>query len=169
MDEVERLIRAFRTQATAAVVWKLDVLMDLEHLHDPRVVPFLVELLQDRREPTAVLMRVVRLLRTCSCPVGTRASVARALTEALSRAGSPELRVDAALALAEYTDVSGVPTALGVLAMDAGEPLDLRYSAFTSLQRTGPTLESAGLLRGLVADEALGPSARSLLASWQLQ
>src|SRR5258708_7154301 len=45
--------------------------------------------------------------------------------------------------------------------------LDLRYSAFTSLQRAGPTSESVSLLRQLTEDETLGRSARSLLSTWQ--
>ena len=169
MDEVERLIEVFRTHPTAPVFWKLDVLMDLEHVHDARVVRFLLRVLEERREPAAVLMRVVRLARTCNCPPETRASVARALMDVLTSAEGAELRVDAALALAEYTDVHTVPAALGALASNAAESLDLRYSAFTSLQRTGPTAECADLLRRLLTDEALGLSARSVLASWQLQ
>jgi hypothetical protein len=43
-------------------------------------------------------------------------------------------------------------------------PLDLRYCAFTSLERAGETPQVANLLRRIALDDALGPSARNLLA-----
>jgi hypothetical protein len=52
------------------------------------------------------------------------------------------------LALAGFTDLEGVVAALGSLALDTAEPIDLRYLAFTSLQRDGPirnALRSSGV------------------------
>ena len=83
-------------------------------------------------------------------------------------ASSIDLRLQAALALGEFTDTPGVPTALGSLAMQPQELLDLRYSAFTSLERAGPTSECVNLLRQLSNDEMLGRSAQSALARWHL-
>src|SRR6266702_2858491 len=51
MDEVEQLIEAFRTRGRSAAGSKLDVLMDLERLQDPRVLPFLIRVLSDRNHP----------------------------------------------------------------------------------------------------------------------
>jgi hypothetical protein len=76
------------------------------------------------------------------------------------------LRLQASLALAEFTDLGGVTTALGELALDGNEPLDLRYSAFTSLQRAGGTAECIRLLQVLPTDDALGLSAKAVLAIW---
>ena len=58
--------------------------------------------------------------------------------------------------------------ALGSVALASKELLDLRYSAFTSLERAGLTPESVNLLRQLSADEMLGRSAHSALARWHL-
>jgi HEAT repeat protein len=95
--------------------------------------------------------------------------VARAIIQILEDGSNPDLRLHAALALAEFTDVEAVAHVLGSLALEVTEPLDLRYSAFTSLERAGPTPECVALLRQLVADETLGRSARSLLSMWQLE
>jgi hypothetical protein len=68
------------------------------------------------------------------------------------------------LALAEFTEIDGVPATLSGLALDPCETIDVRYFAFTSLQRAGPTTESVALLRKLSADEVLG---RKCPSSWQ--
>jgi HEAT repeat protein len=167
MDEAERLIEAFRARAAASVTSKLDTLMDLEQLRDPRIVPFLLHLMADRREPTQVRTHVLEQLRNGYLLSGHRAPVAEAILHLVSDDSSPDLRVQAALALAEFTDINGVPATLGGLALNADESIDLRYSAFTSLQRAGPTPECVALVRQLSMDEALGPSARSLLLLWR--
>ena len=168
MDEAERLIAAFRARATAPVRAKLDALLDLERLPHTRIVPFLLEVLADGQEPTPVRIHVLRRLRNGRLTPGDRPAVAEAILPVLSDRSSSDLRLQAALALAEFTDIDGVPTALGSLARDAAEPIDLRYSAFTSLQRAGPTPECVGLLRQLLTDEALGRSTRRVLAMWRV-
>ena len=55
---------------------------------------------------------------------------------------------------------------LGSLARDPREPIELRYNAFTSLQRAGPTTACLDILRSLSDDEMLGQSARALFSSW---
>jgi hypothetical protein len=146
----------------------LDVLLDLERLRDPRIVPFLLHVLSDRQEPAEVRIHVLKRLRNGTLAKELRPTVAHAIAQVVADRTSPDLRLHAALALAEFTDVDGVPATLGSLALDASEPLDLRYSAFTSLERAGPTPKCVALLRQLSADETLGPSARSLLSTWQL-
>jgi hypothetical protein len=166
MHEAERLIAAFRARATASVRSKLDALLDLERLREPRVVPFLLEVLADRREPTQVRIYVLKRLRNGHPVPDYRPAVAEAILRVVSDQWSPDLRLQAVLALAEFTDIDPVPTTLGALALDPNEPIDLRYSAFTSLQRAGPTTECVALLRQLLTDEALGRSARRVLSLW---
>jgi hypothetical protein len=59
-----------------------------------------------------------------------------------------------------------VLSALGTLSAAEWEPTELRYNAYTSLQRAGPTALCVTILRSLSADETFGQSARALLASW---
>ena len=166
MDEAERLIAAFRARETSSVRSKLDTLLDLERLREPRVVPFLLDVLADRREPAPVRIRVLKRLRSGHLVPGHRPAVAEAILRVVSDRCGSDLRLPAVLALAEFTDVEGVPTTLGTLALDPNEPIDFRYSAFTSLQRAGPTAECVALLRQLSTDEALGRSARRVLSLW---
>jgi hypothetical protein len=169
MDEAEQLMEVFRARATSSVASKLDALMDLERLRDPRIVPFLVQLLADQREPTEVRIHIVKRLRNGSLVPAYRPLVADAIRGVLSEHSRADLRLHAALALAEFTDIAGVLATLGDLALDRNESIDLRYFAFTSLQRAGPTTECVALLRQLSADETLGQSARGVLSSWHLE
>jgi hypothetical protein len=166
-DEVERLIAAFgahgkRDQTT----WKLDVLMDLTAHDDPRVVAFLRDVLTDAEEPGDVRIDALHRLREAALDAAQRPAVAAATARVLNEGHDGELRLHATLALGDFADVPGVVAALGSLALAAHEPLELRYNAFTSLQRAGPTAEGLTLLAALRADELLGQSAASVLAAW---
>ena len=169
MDEVQQLIKAYESQVALSVVSKLGVLIDLEALRDPRIVPFLLRVLADRLEFTKVRIHVLKRLRNGRLRPEGRPLMADVILEVVSDRSIPDLRQQASLALAELTDIAGVPTRLGRLALDSDEPIDLRYSAFTSLQRAGSTPECVALLRELTTDEMLGRSARSLLSLWRLE
>src|ERR1700730_192067 len=169
MDYVERVIEAFKTRPTWSVMSKLDALMDLEQIDDPRIVTFLVEVLVDQGEPTEVRINVLKQLRNGRLQPWQRQSVAEAVLQVVSDRSSADLRLPAVLALAEFTDIDRVPATLGGLTLDPGETINVRYSAFTSLQRAGATMECVALLRQLSADELLGRAARSVLLSWQLE
>jgi hypothetical protein len=162
---VERRSEVFRAQATS-VRAKLDALLDLERLCDPRTVPFFLEVLDDRSEPAEVRLHVLRRLRNGDAVPDYRPAIAEAILRVLAERPL-DLRLEAALALAQFTDVDGVVNELGRRALDPDEPIDLRYSAFTSLQQAGATQETVALLQQLSTDEALGRSALSVLPIWQ--
>ncbi|TMF04348.1 MAG: hypothetical protein E6I52_05120 [Chloroflexi bacterium] len=154
MDEVERLIQVVSARgATASAAAKLDVLLDLERLRDRRVVFFLLLLL---------------VLRNGPLTAGDRVKVAGALRQLLSSGSSLDLRLQAALALGEFTEIAGVLSALGALALEPHESIDLRYAAFTSFERAGPTTECVNLLHQLSSDDMLGCAVRSVLVRWRL-
>jgi hypothetical protein len=79
------------------------------------------------------------------------------------------LRLQAALALGDFTQSGGVLTNLSSIALARDESLDLRYAAFTALERAGPTPECVALLRQITRDEVLGDAARSVLSAWHVE
>jgi hypothetical protein len=167
MDEAARLIQAFSSlgsQSGAAL--KLDILMDLEQIRDPRVIAFMLGVLADPSEPRDVRIHVIRRVRNGMLTPDLRPRVAAALVALVEDDESVDLRLQAALALGEFTAVDGVVAALGAVAAAADEVLEIRYAAFTSLDRAGPTPAYLALLRELSADEMLGSSARSALHAW---
>lgn len=166
-DTIEQLIRSFREQAASASVGrKLDVLIVLESSHDERIVPFLLEVLADDQQPTEVRIHVLKRVRNGGLTPENRSLVAEAISRLVVDRSSPDLRLRAAFALGEFTDVPGVLPTLGQTALNQAAPIDLRYAAFTSIERAGPTSECIDVLRQLANDEALGLTARSALLVW---
>ena len=149
----------------------MDILIDLESSHDERIVLFLLEVLIDDQQPTEVRIYALKRVRNGDLAPGIRVRVAEVITHLLADGSPAELRLRAALALGGFTDVSavlGVLDVLGTTALDRAAPLELRYAAFTSLERAGPTPQSVSLLRKLVDDDALGRTARSALLAWHI-
>jgi hypothetical protein len=170
MDELQRLVILYSTRERASVNSKLDVLMDLERVRDPRVVPFLVQIVMDPREGTDVRIHLMKQLRSGSGILvpADRPVVASALGDVLTKSTSEEIRLQAALALGDFASIDGVLSLLTVLSLVRDESLDLRYAAFTSIERAGATPEAVAALRRIAVDETLGDAARSVLLAWHV-
>jgi hypothetical protein len=168
MDDVEQLIDSYRMRAS--VTSKLGALMGFEQIHDSRVLSFLLKVLQDRGEPEEVRVHVLWQVRCHdeSLTDDERADVAQTLGEVITDRSTPDLQLQAALTLGDFVRVDGVLVRLNAVCLAQDEPVDLRYAAFTSLERAGLTPESVELLRHMRNDETLGRSARSLLAAWHI-
>jgi hypothetical protein len=171
VDEVEYRVNAYRTRATASVRARLNALRSLERAGDPRVVPFLLEVLGDPHEAEEVRWYVLKQLRNRDGVVAPadRGPVGAAIGEVLADDGPAELRLQAAVALGEFTQIAGVLDRLGAICLAPEESIDLRYAAFTSLQWAGPTPECLALLRRISSDETLGSSTRRLLSAWHVE
>jgi hypothetical protein len=171
MDELERFIAAYRLRASSSARSRLDLLMTGEQIQDPRVVLFLVTVLEDRREAEEVRTYALQQIRCrgrlASSPA--RRKVANAIGNTLADRMNPRLRLQTALALGDLTQVNGVLSRLNAICLAQDESIDLRYAAFTSLERAGPTPECVALLRRMTSDETLGLSARSVLSAWHIE
>ena len=169
MDELQRLADAYRVRASS-VKSKLDVLMDLERIRDPRVVPFMLNVLADPNESGQVRIYVVKQLRNSGGLLvpADRPGVAQAMGNVLAGSSSEELRIQAALALADFTQIDDALSGLGAVALAEDESIDLRYAAFTSIERAGPTPEGVALVQQIARDETLGAAARSVLSAWHV-
>jgi hypothetical protein len=170
MDELTRLVNLYSMRESASAKSRLDVLMDLERVRDPRVVPFLLQVLEDPGETEEVRIHVVKQLRngTGVLVPENRPAVAQVLGDVLTSPSKEELRLQAALALGDFTQSEGVLSNLSSIVLARDESVDLRYAAFTSLERAGPTPECVALLRQITRDEALGNAARSVLSAWHV-
>ena len=97
-----------------------------------------------------------------------RPRVAKSVSDILADKSTVELRLEAALALGAFTQIDGVLATLSNVALARDESIDLRYAAFTSLERAGPTPESIALMRLISTDETLGISARGVMSAWHV-
>jgi hypothetical protein len=170
MDELERLVGLYRTRQAASARSKLDVLMDLERIRDPRVVPFLLLLLGDRNERDDVRIHIVRQLRSDTGVLvpSDRPLVSQALREVLTDTSAKNVQLQAALALGDFVEIEDVLSSLTALSLAHDESIDLRYAAFTSIERAGPGLQCIAVMRQIAEDEALGNAARSVLSAWNV-
>jgi hypothetical protein len=170
MDELERLVGEYRAQASVCPSLRINVLADLQRVRDPRVVPFLLTVLLNKDEADDVRMYVMKELHSGTGLVGAtnRPAVAQALRGVLAENLVDDLRGQAALLLGEFTDVNGVLSSLGAVCTTRDASIELRYTAFTSLARAGPTHECVELLEVLATDDSLGGASRSVLASWHI-
>jgi len=168
MAEFERLVEAYTRRASACPGSKLDLLMDLARICDRRVLPFLLKVMANADEAEEVRIYVLKQLRNGGGLVAPadRPVVARLIGDILADGSTPDLRLEAALALGEFVQIDGVLPNLSVVCLAHEESIDLRYAAFTSLERAAPTPECIALLRRLSNDETLGDSARSVLSAW---
>ena len=140
--------------------------MDLGRLDDARLSEPLLAVLADVAEPSDVRLDAMDQLGGARLAPDERVGVAEAIMRVLSDDADDGLRQHGVLVLGELVDVHGVVDALGALAMDADESLELRYGAFTSLQRAGLTPQCLGALWALSSDETFGRSTRAALARW---
>jgi hypothetical protein len=171
MDELQRLIDAYRLPASSVAGSKLGLLRRIEHIRDRRVVPFLLGVLSDPCEADDVRIYLMRRLRNGNglVPSTERSAVAHAISVVLKDEAAEELRLEAALALGEFIQIDGVLSTLGAVVLAQDESIDLRYAAFTSVERAGPILESISLLRVIASDETFGNSARRVLSAWHAE
>jgi hypothetical protein len=86
----------------------------------------------------------------------------------LSGDSNVQLQLQAALTLGDFTDLDGVLSRLSAISLAAEQLIDLRYAAFTSMERAGPTRECVVLMRQIAGDETLGAAARSILSAWHV-
>jgi hypothetical protein len=129
-------------------------------------VPFLAAVVADTEEPLDVRLDALSRLRETAQSPSDRMLAASAALAALAPESDTQIRLWAALVLGDFVDAEGVLSALGMVAAAECEPTELRYNAYTSLQRAGPVAACVDILRLLCADEAFGPSARALMVSW---
>jgi HEAT repeat protein len=166
-DKAGRLLRTVR-DPNVETVWRLDALLDLRRVQDPRVAPILLGVLSNSSEPESIRLAVLRHLRDSSNTQARRTEAAEILRRLVRDRETTTfgLRVHAALALGEYTDLPRVVADLGAVCAEANDSFEVRYAAFTSLQCAGPLPACIALLRQLSEDETLGQSARSILVRW---
>jgi hypothetical protein len=165
---VDEFIQAFiSVEPRGDTVRKLDLLLDIERVDEPRVLAFLIRVLGDAGEPEPVRIDAQRRLSDAALSGDQRRRVGQAVSEVVAHEpGEGRLRLEAALALARFTDIGGAVDALRAVVLDESAPCELRYYAFTSLHSAGPTSEIVELLHRLMADEEFGRCAQGLLDEW---
>lgn len=164
MDDVDRFIHRFRASPEAPL--KLDALMNLGRIRDSRVLEFLLSVIADPLEAVEIRLYVLKHTRNGGLSAQQRARVARVYLHLVSDTSPATLRLEVIFALGGFADIEGVVSQLCRIACCASESFDIRYAAFTALERAGPVPEYLAVLHELAADEMLGQAAQSALLAW---
>src|SRR6476660_4034125 len=99
-DDIDHLITEVRRRGSAAsLAWKLGIVMDLERVPDDRIVPFLIEVLVDRRQPTELRAHLLKRIRNGGIRPEENRRVAAALIFLLREISNTNIRTHAVLAL----------------------------------------------------------------------
>jgi hypothetical protein len=115
MDELERLIHLFQAQnGPSGIAWKLDLLLDLDRLHCPRVLALLLRVLGDADEATAVRLKVLGQLLDGRVEPSERARVAEGISHVLDDRSNPEVRLQEPGLLAISPTSMGWSASLGI-------------------------------------------------------
>ena len=164
---IDELLEAFHSAASlSSSVSRLDLLMDLVATGDPRVPSILLHVMTDSNEPRAARIAALKQMRNGHGTSAARPRIAAAIAALLSDAADPQVSLQAALALRDFTDVEGVVVALGRIALGVDYSPELRYAAFTALERAEQNPGYPTLLRQLADDTLLGRVASSALRLW---
>jgi hypothetical protein len=151
LDELLEQVRSDANRSSS--VSRLDLLLDLGQSHDPSVLPVLLHIMADRDEPRAVRVGAMKLVRSGHLAPIERPRIAAAIVDLLAHGADPQLRLQAALALGDFTDVDGVLDELGGIALGIGESVELRYTACTARERAEPSPAYLTRLAQLAGDE----------------
>src|SRR5215472_1518255 len=118
-DEFQRLVDIYAVREFAGPASKLDLLIDIERIRDPRVLPFLLTALRDHHEAEEVRIYVLKQLRLGNGLLSTadRLPAAEAIAQVLVGRSSTDVRVQAALALGVFTQVDGVLSQLSAVCL----------------------------------------------------
>ncbi|MEW6127921.1 MAG: hypothetical protein AB1757_12855 [Acidobacteriota bacterium] len=170
MDEVGRLISEFKAaklDANGECDEKIDLILELEELEDPRIMPFFLEVIGNENEYDLARIEVLKILklRDRRSPE-EHERIGKAILEVLAKSKDADVRNYAAMALAKYLDVEGANTEAGNLLLNSKTQIDLRHNLFFAFERFGETDDGREVMLKLLQDEEFRQSAARVLGDW---
>ncbi|HEV2765512.1 MAG TPA: hypothetical protein VGV38_21190 [Pyrinomonadaceae bacterium] len=167
MDEVGSLIERFEAETASR---KVSVLRELEErAGDERVWPFLMKVAADEAEYDLARIEALKIM---GLKEGEDEEVDRQIGQVIQRilAADPDddVRNYAATAASRYVEVGGVLEELEKIVLDPDEDVDIRWSAFASVEEMGPTNQSKKIMNKALRDEVFKDYTERVLKTWQV-
>jgi len=176
MDHVAKLIDAFSHPSAADRQWptydgqnafKCEIVRQLEdYTDDPRVLTFFLAVLADHNEFDLARIDMLEMLEWKPWTEDERAAIWPIVLQSVLHDPDEVVRSYAAMALNTYQNVPQVVAAAESVVRNRTEERNVRSSAFSILERLGPTDRVVTLLRDLCSDEEFAPTALRLLREW---
>jgi hypothetical protein len=166
-DLVADAIARFRAAPDGDEEIPLDVIAQLEEARDPRIVPFLLEVVADLGGLDLARVEVCEVLKLREgMTAAERTAAAKALATVLFDDEDGDVRNYAAMALSSFFDLPAARAAVERVLLDGREERNVRHNALFAIERSGSSPENTRLLQKLDADPELARSARRILGEW---
>lgn len=174
MDEIDRLITAFRSEDTASLPepdsesQKDRIISELEdYSSEPKVLAFLLEVASDTAEYDLARIEAFKVLHVR--PVGNddeRNRIGSVIAEViLNEEDDDDVRNYAAIAAAFYMAVPGVDEAVEKIVLDPQTDPNLRANGFDAIERNR-TPKRIRVVQSLLQDGQFSQTARRVLRDW---
>lgn len=172
MDEVGVLIGRFEDEDTDSLPEidtskKVDIVRRLENLTDERVLPFFMRVLASQQEYDLARIEILRILEVRRARDAHEGElIGKLIQRMLSSDPDDDVRNYAAMAISSYMDVKGSLEVVEGIIFNVEEEINLRWNAFTAVERMGPTREGELMLHRLLKDDQFKGSAQRVLSQW---
>lgn len=175
MDIIKELIMNYLSEETQ----KLDdpdrskkpaIIKSLEeYASDVSVLAFMLQVASDRTELDLARIEALKVLEIRR-PIAQREHerIAAVLKEILQSDKDDDVRSYAAIAAASYMAEKSLREEVTRVLGNKEEDRNLRWNAFTAIERMGRTAETVEIMRIIGEDPEFLDSARRILASWHL-
>lgn len=175
MDEIERLINAFRGEDTASLPepdresQKDRIISELEdYSSEPKVLAFLLEVAADTEEYDLARIEAFKVLHVRTVANDDeRSRIGSVIAEVvLNEEDDDEVRNYAAIAAASYMAVASVVEAVEKIVLDTQANPNLRANGFDAVERNRRNPKSIRLVQSLLQDGQFSTTARRVLRDW---
>ena len=155
MDRIEELIANYRNEDTLALPRpdasrKPRIIEELGSDDDPRALKLIVQAASDEAEFDLARIAAFRVLelRRPTAPE-ERQEIAEVIARVVKNDSDNDVRNYAAIAAAYYTTVDDVAEQIIRILLDDGENSDLRWNAFTAVEKMGSTAKALDAMRAI--------------------
>lgn len=169
MDNIEKCIAAYRRASfeddgeSAGKIDAIDKLAD--HLDDPRVLNFFIEVFTDHDEYDLARTEIFKLMQLWSPPdERERRRIGRKLAKVIPVDDDVLVQQWAAIAAENFIQVPEVLKAVSEVITDPEADLDVRHNCLGAIERLQDSEKAEAVLRGLLNDSQLGKFVKRILS-----
>lgn len=171
MEQVQQLIAAFHNQQQNKkneYPGKMTIIRSLEERDTPEVLTFFLQTVANPQEYDLARMEILKILRLYKSDEQQRQNIAQVLVTIVKEDQDDLVRSYAIMALRNYTGIEQVDDVVERVVTDEDEDEDLRFNAFSVLERIGPNERTRRLLQDLAEDEVLGSAVKRVRKTWNV-
>lgn len=175
MDEVGHLISTFKEENTKSLdnvdfSRKVRIIMELEGVDDDRVLPFFLETVMNEDEYDLARIEILKILEIReSNDKDEHQKIGHIVKNILMNDPDDDVRNYAAMTVSNFMDVEGVIEQIVKIIFNVEEDINLRWNAFTAVEKMGPTQQSLEILQKCLSEDEFKKSVLLILNRWNIK